>query len=98
MIESTRTITPTLWTSMRRLMWWVRSVIDFRASRPGTSTAAFAGPFDVTPDWHPILDEAPGIRGFYLAVGFSGHGFKLAPAVGEMVADLVINGKQPDSD
>jgi glycine/D-amino acid oxidase-like deaminating enzyme len=47
----------------------------------------------VTPDWHPIIDEAPGVRGFYLAAGFSGHGFKLSPAVGEMVAELVVNGK-----
>ena len=52
----------------------------------------------MTPDWHPILDEAPGVRGFYLAFGFSGHGFKLAPAVGEMVADLVIDGKRAESD
>jgi glycine/D-amino acid oxidase-like deaminating enzyme len=52
----------------------------------------------VTPDWHPIIDEAPGARGFYLAVGFSGHGFKLSPAVGEMVAELVINGKRAESD
>jgi len=53
---------------------------------------------DVTRGWHPILDEAPGVRGFYLALGFSGHGFKVAPAVGEMVANLVINGKRAESD
>ena len=70
----------------------------FPSFEAGHFHSGYSGPFDVTPDWHPILDEAPGIRGFYLAVGFSGHGFKLAPAVGEMVADLVINGKQPDSE
>jgi sarcosine oxidase subunit beta len=70
----------------------------FPSFEAGHFHSGYSGPFDVTPDWHPILDEAPGIRGFFLAVGFSGHGFKLAPAVGEMVADLVINGKQPDSD
>jgi sarcosine oxidase, subunit beta len=70
----------------------------FPSFETGHFHSGYSGPFDVTPDWHPILDEAPGIRGFYLAVGFSGHGFKLAPAVGEIVADLVINGKQPDSD
>ena len=58
----------------------------------------YSGFFDVMPDWHPILDAVPGIRGFYMAVGFSGHGFKLAPAVGEMMAELIINGKQPGSD
>jgi len=39
-----------------------------------------------------------GVRGFYLALGFRGHGFKLSPPVGEMVAELVINGKRAESD
>jgi sarcosine oxidase subunit beta len=46
-----------------------------------------AGVYDVTPDWHPLLGPWPGVDGLYLAVGFSGHGLKLAPAVGEAVAD-----------
>jgi sarcosine oxidase subunit beta len=66
----------------------------FPSFEAGHLHSGYSGPFDVTPDWHPIIDEAPGVRGFYLAVGFSGHGFKLSPAVGEMVAELVINGKQ----
>jgi len=70
----------------------------FPAFEAGHMHSGYSGPFDVTPDWHPIIDEAPGVRGFYLALGFSGHGFKLSPAVGEMVAELVINGKQPESD
>jgi sarcosine oxidase subunit beta len=45
----------------------------------------YAGAFDITPDWMPILDESP-LRGFWIAAGMSGHGFKLAPAVGEMLA------------
>ena len=48
----------------------------------------WAGAFDITPDWMPILDESP-LRGFFIAAGMSGHGFKLAPAVGEMMAALV---------
>jgi glycine/D-amino acid oxidase-like deaminating enzyme len=46
-----------------------------------------AGVYDVSPDWHPMLGPWPGLDGLYLAVGFSGHGLKLAPAVGEAVAD-----------
>jgi sarcosine oxidase, subunit beta len=46
----------------------------------------FAGPYDITPDWNPIIGPCPGIEGLYLAVGWSGHGFKLSPAVGEVVA------------
>lgn len=57
----------------------------------------YAGCFDVSPDWHPILDESP-VRGFYVAVGFSGHGFKLSPAVGDMMARLVVEGRRPGDD
>ena len=70
----------------------------FPGFEAGHMHSGYSGPFDVTPDWHPIIDEAPGVRGFYLALGFSGHGFKLSPAVGEMVAELVINGKRAESD
>ena len=48
----------------------------------------WAGAFDITPDWMPILDESP-VKGFFTAAGMSGHGFKLAPAVGEMMAALI---------
>ncbi len=63
----------------------------------GTVAKGYAGCFDVTPDWHPILDKA-GPEGFYIAVGFSGHGFKLSPAVGEMMAELILEGPRPGSD
>jgi glycine/D-amino acid oxidase-like deaminating enzyme len=63
----------------------------------GEVAKGYAGCFDVTPDWHPVLDESP-VRGLFLAVGFSGHGFKLSPAVGEMVAKLVIDGKTERDD
>ena len=58
----------------------------------------WSGPYDVTPDWHPILDAVQGVEGYYVAAGFSGHGFKLCPAVGEMMADLIIHGKKAGSD
>jgi glycine/D-amino acid oxidase-like deaminating enzyme len=57
----------------------------------------YAGCFDVTPDWHPILDRV-GPEGFHVAVGFSGHGFKLSPAVGAMMAALVVGDTQPGDD
>jgi len=58
----------------------------------------WSGPYDVTPDWHPILDRVEDVEGYYCAVGFSGHGFKLCPAVGEMMTDLIIHGKRAGSD
>jgi glycine/D-amino acid oxidase-like deaminating enzyme len=56
----------------------------------------YAGAFDITPDWMPILDESP-VRGFFVAAGLSGHGFKLAPAVGEMMAALITGKTAPVS-
>ena len=50
----------------------------------------WSGLFTITPDWHPILDEIPGVKGLYCAVGFSGHGFKLAPSIGEVMSKLVV--------
>jgi glycine/D-amino acid oxidase-like deaminating enzyme len=55
----------------------------------------WAGPYDVTPDWNPILGWAPGIDGLYLVQGWSGHGFKLSPAVGEVVAAEVLGATPP---
>jgi sarcosine oxidase subunit beta len=49
--------------------------------------------YGITPDWHPILDRLPGVEGAYCAVGFSGHGFKMSPVVGELMAELVVDGK-----
>jgi sarcosine oxidase, subunit beta len=57
------------------------------ALAPAEVITTIAGVYDVTPDWHPMLGPWPGVDGLYLAVGFSGHGLKLAPAVGEAVAD-----------
>lgn len=57
----------------------------------------FAGAYDYTPDWNPILGWAPGVEGLYLVLGWSGHGFKLAPAVGEVVADEIL-GRHPEID
>ena len=54
----------------------------------------WAGAFDITPDWMPILDETP-LAGFWVAAGMSGHGFKLSPAVGEMMAALITGTTPP---
>ncbi len=59
------------------------------------SKGGWAGIYGVTPDWHPIIDEIPGGSGFFVAAGFSGHGFKLGPAVGVMIADMVTHASAP---
>ena len=45
----------------------------------------------MTPDSHFILDNHPTISNCVIAAGFSGHGFKMAPAVGELLVDLLEN-------
>lgn len=52
-----------------------------------------AGLYDISPDTRAILDRAPGVDGLYLAAGFSGTGFKKAPAVGLGLAELITHGR-----
>ncbi|MCL4868165.1 MAG: FAD-binding oxidoreductase [Anaerolineae bacterium] len=52
--------------------------------------AGWSGPYDITPDWNPIVGHVPGYDGLYVAVGFSGHGFKLSPTIGESLAQTVL--------
>ena len=54
---------------------------------------AWAGLYEMTPDHHPILGSVPGVAGFFLANGFSGHGVMHSPATGRITADLVLQGK-----
>ena len=46
--------------------------------------------YENTPDHHFVLDRHPGASNVWIAGGGSGHGFKMGPAVGERVADLVL--------
>ncbi len=52
-------------------------------------TTLVHGVYDVTPDRQAIIGAVAGEDGLWLAAGFSGHGFMLAPAVGRIVADAV---------
>jgi sarcosine oxidase subunit beta len=64
---------------------------------PALAQAAYArghaGVYDVSPDTRAILDRAPGIEGLYMAAGFSGTGFKISPAVGACMAELITQGQ-----
>jgi len=53
---------------------------------------SWVGLYEMTPDRHPIIGAAPGVPGFYLANGFSGHGFQHAPVVGKLLAELIVEG------
>ena len=51
---------------------------------------SWTGVYDVTPDWNPVLGPLPGVEGLHVAFGFSGHGFKLSPIVGRLVAQSAL--------
>ena len=51
--------------------------------------ATWAGYIDSTPDGVPAIGAVPGLPGFILAAGFSGHGFGIAPGAGHVIADLI---------
>jgi sarcosine oxidase subunit beta len=53
--------------------------------------ATWAGLYEMTPDRHPIVGPSP-VEGFFLANGFSGHGFQHAPVVGKLLAEMIIDG------
>lgn len=48
--------------------------------------SSWTGVYDVTPDWNPVLGRIPGVEGLVVGYGFSGHGFKLSPTVGRILA------------
>ena len=47
------------------------------------------GLIDMTPDGLPFLGEAQGARGVFIATGFSGHGFGIAPATAHIMSALI---------
>jgi sarcosine oxidase subunit beta len=48
-----------------------------------------------TPDYQAIIGPVPEVEGFYLACGFSGHGFMHSPATGRLMAELILERKDP---
>jgi sarcosine oxidase subunit beta len=64
----------------------------YLAMRRCVSRGGYGALYAVTPDWHPIVDRVPGIEGAYCAAGFSGHGFKMSPAVATLMAELMLDG------
>lgn len=66
---------------------------DMSADDKGGVQRAFAGLYETTPDWQPIMDSFGG--NLHAAVGFSGHGFKLSPVVGEIMACRALGRPDP---
>ena len=60
-------------------------------------TTGWAGLYEVTPDRNQIIDRSTEVEGLLIATGYSGHGFLMGPATGEIVRDLY-HGKEPRYD
>ena len=58
----------------------------------------YASLYDLTPDLHFIIEKSPEVPGFFHALGFSGHGFKHSPVIGEIIAELVCDGRSTGFD
>jgi sarcosine oxidase subunit beta len=54
---------------------------------------AWAGLYEMTPDHHAIIGQAPTVKGLYFTNGFSGHGVMHSPASGRITADLIVGGR-----
>ena len=65
----------------------VKEYLPILADLPLIQT--WAGMIDTTPDIVPIMDQVPHLKGFFLATGFSGHGFGIGPGAGRIMADMV---------
>jgi glycine/D-amino acid oxidase-like deaminating enzyme len=51
------------------------------------------GVYDLTPDYRALLGEIPEVHGLYIAAGFSGMGFKISPAIGLVMSELILDGR-----
>jgi sarcosine oxidase, subunit beta len=56
------------------------------------------GVYDMTPDCRPLLGELPEVTGLYVCAGFSGMGFKISPAVGLVMSELLLEGRSKSVD
>ncbi|HEY9644230.1 MAG TPA: FAD-dependent oxidoreductase, partial [Coleofasciculaceae cyanobacterium] len=55
----------------------------------GTVAQTYSGIWGVTPDYQPIIDRLEHVPGLYCAIGFSGHGYKLSPIIGDLVSRFI---------
>jgi sarcosine oxidase subunit beta len=78
---------------------WLESVVERARSRvPGLSQTCidrekcWAGLYEMSPDGHVLLGRATGVENLYLVNGSSGHGVMHAPALGQLLAEIIVDG------
>jgi sarcosine oxidase subunit beta len=57
----------------------------------------WAGLYNMTPDRQPIYDKSEQVEGFYMAIGYSGHGFMFGPVTGTVMSEMIL-GEKPTID
>ncbi len=77
----------TLWAAKRLVRRYPS--LETGELRPGWS-----GLMSISPDWQPVLGAIPKVNGLFCAAGFSGQGFKISPAVGDLMAGLIAGESQ----
>jgi sarcosine oxidase subunit beta len=70
----------------------------FPVMEHGLAMGGYSGLYDATPDHHPVLGAIGEYAGLYADFGWSGHGFKHSPFIGDLMSDLVLHGKAKDFD
>lgn len=82
-----------------RITGWVVDAIPLMATK-GEYERGYGGVYDNTPDQQPIIDELSdrGFENLFCLVGLSGHGFKLSPEFGRIMAAMVLDGRFRDYD
>lgn len=77
----------------------IREYVAFRfpALKDAPLVETRACQYEQTPDSHFIIDRLPGSEKVWLLGGGSGHGFKHGPAIGEMMAELILKDRQPEA-
>jgi len=79
--------------------FWMRFAEPLQARFPAVASAgidmrrSWVGLYEVTPDHHAVIGPVPGVPGFFLVNGFSGHGVMHAPAAGLAVAEWILRGR-----
>jgi sarcosine oxidase subunit beta len=79
--------------------WFERTVARARQAVPCLAEApirfadCWAGLYEMSPDGHALLGPAPGVENLFLANGSSGHGVMHAPALGHLLAEIVLDGR-----
>jgi glycine/D-amino acid oxidase-like deaminating enzyme len=88
--EETRVLNPE--PNERALEGIRKNLAEVFPSLAGTKLAeAWAGMIETTPDVIPVIDQADTLPGFYIATGFSGHGFGIGPGAGKAIAGMLTN-------